>query len=248
MRNIELAFNLGFKIDKDGVIYNNNGDKIRLSLKNGKYPSFTINYLNKKYMIYASRMQSYMKYGKNSFHQNAAYINKNPLDCSYDNISLRAFELNSSRYGNTKICTKCKKELPTELFRIKYKKTGLRIPECHECNKESKRESYRLHYDINKEKFLSRNKQFRKDRILFLNEKKSHGCIICGEKDTACLDFHHVNGDDKQYNISSIISNLSIKEIEEEMDKCVILCANCHRKIHYYNLTIDELKEKHTKK
>ena len=48
MRNIELAFNLGFKIDKDGVIYNNNGDKIRLSLKNGKYPSFTINYLNKK--------------------------------------------------------------------------------------------------------------------------------------------------------------------------------------------------------
>ena len=245
MRNIELAFNLGFKIDKDGVIYNNNGDKIRLSLKNGKYPSFTINYLNKSYMIYASRMQSYMKYGKNSFHQNAAYINKNPLDCSYDNISLRAFELNSSRYGNTKICTKCNMEFPIELFKIKNKRTGLRLSECPECNKTSKKESYYKHFEKNKNKINERNRAFRDKRNIFLKNKKSSGCIICGEQDHACLDFHHVNGDDKQYNISSIISNLSIKEIEEEMDKCVVLCANCHRKLHFYNLTINELKEKH---
>ena len=76
MRSTEIALKLGYTIDKNGIVYKENRDKVNLSLKNGKYPSFTINYLNKSYMIYASRMQSYMKYGKNSLYQNVAYINK----------------------------------------------------------------------------------------------------------------------------------------------------------------------------
>ena len=64
MRSTEIALKLGYTIDKNGIVYKENRDEVNLSLKNGKYPSFTINYLNKSYMIYASRMQSYMKYGK----------------------------------------------------------------------------------------------------------------------------------------------------------------------------------------
>ena len=33
------------------------------------------------------------------------------------------------------------------------------------------------------------------------------------------------------------------KAIKEEIDKCVVLCSNCHRKLHYYNLSIEELKD-----
>ena len=35
----------------------------------------------------------------------------------------------------------------------------------------------------------------------------------------------------------------SYKAIKEEIDKCVVLCSNCHRKLHYYNLSIEELKD-----
>ena len=133
-----------------------------------------------------------------------------------------------------------------ESFLFKNKSTGLRIAECPECNKKLKRECYHRHFEKNKTKINIRNKEFREIRNEFLRQKKSTGCVICQEKDPSCLDFHHLGN--KKYNISSMLTSLSIKEIEEEIQKCIILCANCHRKLHYYNLTINELKEKHTKK
>nr|DAM14611.1 MAG TPA: INTRON TRANSFERASE [Caudoviricetes sp.]DAX04501.1 MAG TPA: INTRON TRANSFERASE [Bacteriophage sp.] len=36
----------------------------------------------------------------------------------------------------------------------------------------------------------------------------------------------------------------STDTINKEINKCVILCANCHRKLHYYKCNIDELKNK----
>ena len=246
MNYVEIAISYGFYVKNDGSIYNKINEKISIYFKDNKYPMFYFKILDKRYKVYVSRMQSYKKFGEIAFKENAAFINGNTLDCSYDNISLQSIELGKRRDRKTKICTKCNKEFPIDFFKIKNKNTGLRVPECHECNKESKRECYKKYYDYNKEKFLSRNKEFRKDRMVYLNDKKSTGCIICKEKDIGCLDFHHLG--DKKYNISSIFTSLSIKEIEEEIQKCVILCANCHRKLHYYNLTIDELKEKHTKK
>lgn len=70
--------------------------------------------------------------------------------------------------------------------------------------------------------------------------KKSSGCCICGEKDVACLDFHHIS--DKYDQISHMQTH-SLKRIVEEIDKCVILCSNCHRKLHYHNKSIEQLKQ-----
>lgn len=66
-------------------------------------------------------------------------------------------------------------------------------------------------------------------------------CICCGESDVACLDFHHLN--DKYESLSHMNSH-STDTINKEINKCVILCANCHRKLHYYKCNIDELKNK----
>ena len=131
-----------------------------------------------------------------------------------------------------------------EDFSIKNKKTGLRISECPEYNKLSKRKCYYKHFEKNKDKFHERNKIIRKNRNNYIKNAKSDGCIICGEKDVSCLDFHHIK--DKIYNISTIKAALSIDKVENEIKKCVVLCANCHRKLHFYNLTIDELKEKYS--
>lgn len=51
---------------------------------------------------------------------------------------------------------------------------------------------------------------------------------------------------DKEFNIANEIKNLSIDNLKKEIDKCIVLCANCHRKLHYYNLSIEELKRLHS--
>lgn len=57
----------------------------------------------------------------------------------------------------------------------------------------------------------------------FINSHGGH-CVICGySKSSEALDFHHVNRSDKNGKIRTI----------EEADKCVLLCANCHREHHH---------------
>ncbi len=61
----------------------------------------------------------------------------------------------------------------------------------------------------------------------YTNIKKEMKCEICGEKEIACLDLHHVQN--KTYKISRMISyGASIELILEELNKCRCLCANCH--------------------
>lgn len=75
-----------------------------------------------------------------------------------------------------------------------------------------------------------------KNREWVWNYKVSIGCQMCNETDPCCLDFHHINGD-KDKNISDLVTHRwSLKKIKEEIKKCQVLCANCHRKAHYYGL------------
>lgn len=83
-----------------------------------------------------------------------------------------------------------------------------------------------------------------KEGKVFLKDKEYASKLLCGEKDVACLDFHHLR--DKEFNIANEIKNLSIDNLKKEIDKCIVLCANCHRKLHYYDLSIEELKRLHS--
>ena len=95
-------------------------------------------------------------------------------------------------------------------------------------------------------KWYANNPEYRKRQIrLKLEKRKSNrewvwnykaekGCQLCEENDPCCLDFHHINGD-KDKNVADFIKgNWSLKRIKEEIAKCQVLCANCHRKVHYY--------------
>lgn len=63
--------------------------------------------------------------------------------------------------------------------------------------------------------------------------KLSRGCAICGyNKCAAALDFHH-KGDGKKDCISRLMNScLNFKKVLEEIEKCTILCSNCHRELH----------------
>ena len=60
-------------------------------------------------------------------------------------------------------------------------------------------------------------------------------CIKCEENHIACLEFHHINPIEKKFEIGRSINQIGIekREILKEMEKCVVLCSNCHRKFHY---------------
>lgn len=56
-------------------------------------------------------------------------------------------------------------------------------------------------------------------------------CVECGENHPATLDFHHLG--DKSFGITAGAHDKTIEQLQEEIVKCEVLCANCHRKRHY---------------
>jgi predicted HNH restriction endonuclease len=59
--------------------------------------------------------------------------------------------------------------------------------------------------------------------------KAERGCRDCGEVDPDVLDFHHLR--DKLFSLSDV-KNRNMPQVRAEIAKCVVLCANCHRRVH----------------
>lgn len=67
--------------------------------------------------------------------------------------------------------------------------------------------------------------------------KSTLKCSRCSENDWRCLDFHHINPQDKESSIAyAIRDGWSIERIQLEITKCIVLCANCHRKETFKDL------------
>ena len=107
---------------------------------------------------------------------------------------------------------------------------------CSNCHKEH-------HY--NEEVCYSATK-FRKTKQFSLNYKNIDCCERCGYsgKNFASLEFHHKDPSEKNFNISRIrISKNNIQCVIDEIDKCEILCSNCHSLEHIDIDRIERLKE-----
>lgn len=96
--------------------------------------------------------------------------------------------------------------------------------------------AYQRWYYRNREQAIASRERRRQQRKRWFYEYKRDecGCAECGETHPAALDFHHTARERKDGNISQLVARGRPKEqIKSEMDKCVVLCANCHRKEHY---------------
>ena len=130
-----------------------------------------------------------------------------------------------------KICPSCGQERDTERdFAWKNKKDGTRQRWCKFCQAEANK----THYQNNKQVYLDRaitrnarlNTQNKQRLFAYLSE---HPCIDCGQTDIRCLEFDHVRGN-KSANITRMITSAtSWSNIESEIAKCEVRCANCHR-------------------
>ena len=63
--------------------------------------------------------------------------------------------------------------------------------------------------------------------------KKTLKCEKCDENHPACLDFHHVDNNKEVSVADAVTKGWSMKKIMAEIEKCSVLCSNCHRKEHY---------------
>lgn len=64
----------------------------------------------------------------------------------------------------------------------------------------------------------------------YLLLKRKTKCSICGEDDKCCLEFHHILP--KSFRISYAVKNVKPDKFKQELDKCICVCSNCHKKIH----------------
>ena len=79
--------------------------------------------------------------------------------------------------------------------------------------------------------YSEQDKKYNKNNLEVLNSiKQGMGCVLCGfNKYPESLDFHHVIPKDKKYHVTS--ARITKKDFFNEMQKCMCLCANCHRHI-----------------
>lgn len=110
------------------------------------------------------------------------------------------------------------------LFNLYLKEGASLVVRLYKSNKIITSWSYA---DMEK-KFKHQQKRYN----LTMHELKINGCAICGyNKCEVALEFHHVNQEDKKYCISR--GQFGNKDLIDEVQKCILLCANCHREIHY---------------
>ena len=85
-------------------------------------------------------------------------------------------------------------------------------------------------------------KEYRTNLRKFLYDNAGGVCSNCEETDSNCLEFHHINPNNKEFAISKAISHRwSVKKIIPEVKKCALLCRNCHRE-HHQGLNVNVKK------
>lgn len=79
---------------------------------------------------------------------------------------------------------------------------------------------------------------------MIVNYWGHYKCVKCGEDDQACLELHHLNGrSEKMRKVN--LNHLSPNDFIKELEQCVPLCANCHRKVHRHGSKLVGLQQLH---
>ena len=101
---------------------------------------------------------------------------------------------------------------------------------CFECSP-----SYRTDNATSRAQGITALRRALKQQLI----KEAGGkCVKCGyDKCPAVLEFHHLNPEEKEFSIADFTSKtkVDLDKARDEIKKCVLLCANCHREFHYLN-------------
>lgn len=118
---------------------------------------------------------------------------------------------NCQKFDGIKNCDSCDRE-------FKYK-NGKRLKNCNSCYTKLRRE------------------KFKSQAIIY----KGGSCSVCGyDRCSQSLVFHHLNPNEKSFNISNAYCR-SWENVVKELDKCILLCHNCHDEFHAGLISLENL-------
>ena len=124
---------------------------------------------------------------------------------------------------NTKVCTDCNiKKHVSEYYYNKHRKNKIR-PQCKECSK--------LRANKNPRKYSEDRAELKRNYIF--SHFLKNPCIDCGEADPLVLEFDHVRGTKVDSIGCMLRDGRTLDTIKAEINKCDVVCANCHRKRTY---------------
>lgn len=116
----------------------------------------------------------------------------------------------------TKKCSICGEEKPLQDFAFRDKKKGTYRTNCRKC--QAQYASIRYHQNKN----------------ILDDSKKGKCCERCGYNECVeALDYHHINPANKKNTVAKLLTHYNANDGLEEIKKCILLCANCHRYFHY---------------
>lgn len=136
-------------------------------------------------------------------------------------------------------CTRCKKTKPIRKFGKSIRRCDGKETVCSSCKFQAyvkPNESYQR----NKAKTSLYNREYRRTAKEWAFSVLGGACCDCGLKPSKdwplhCFDFHHEDGSKKEGHIARLLEGKRHREaLEAEIKKCVILCANCHRRRHAF--------------
>ncbi len=130
---------------------------------------------------------------------------------------------------DNRLCSKCKVTKPIEEFNFRFRATGVRLPYCRECGKELTRD----HYQRNKRQYIARSIRAKERRREYLRQAKSRPCVDCDvQYPYYVMDFDHREGEEKLFELNRV-NRLTMRAIKQEIEKCDVVCSNCHRERTY---------------
>jgi hypothetical protein len=130
------------------------------------------------------------------------------------------------------VCTGCREDLTINNFSFRNKAKKRYHKRCKNCTSKSFKSSYEKNKTYyNKKRYERQKKRRLENSRLLIELKNTLSCAYCGEKDPRTFDFHHTKT--KSFTIANAASiGYPWMRIKKEIEKCKVLCANCHRKLH----------------
>ena len=98
-------------------------------------------------------------------------------------------------------------------------------------NAHDRKEASSRYYYANKDYYLKRNQRYRKEISKYVNEiKEGNPCTDCGRfYPYYVMDFDHLEGTDKIADVNYLRNSQKIEKLKLEIEKCEVVCSNCHR-------------------
>ena len=129
----------------------------------------------------------------------------------------------------SKRCCTCHELRPLSDYNVRTTaKDGLQA-RCRDCS----RQWYLANRDAHRAKVRLRSTAVKKEYKRRIGEHLlAHPCVDCGESDVRVLDFDHLDASTKRSDIAKMVNaGGRWSDIELEMAKCEVRCANCHRRV-----------------